>query len=194
MAQPYVTGPAHLYAGVGAGGAPFFIGHAMRTPRITIRPHFSPVWCDLTGQTVPYDWIFDGEEGFVTYDVSRWNEAGYAALAARPRATGARGITLPGDIGSLMITELFAYQLWVVFPYAAKPAYASMPPGYHFLNAWLEGPDELDDLGTTARRNRLVFHCGRSGVITTSPTGGQGLTLTLYDTLVASFTGLPSIN
>lgn len=190
MAKPYVRGPGFLFANVGGGGSAVFLGTAERSPRIQVRPHFSPVYNDLAGQSVPLDMSFDGEDGFVIADLTRWNESGYAALASRPRFTGARGTSVPGDIGTLMITEGWAYGLYCLFPYQSKTAYADMPPGYHFPAAFLEGPDDLDNINTTGGKVRLIWHCLRAYAINS---GQPGATFTLYDTLTASFNGLLSL-
>lgn len=189
MAQPFVAGPCHIYLGVGVGYAPLYLGTAERSPRILIRPHFADVFNDIMGQMIPYDKVFQGEDGFVLADLTRWNEAVFNAYQARPRL-GQRGTLQPGDLGSLMKTEGLAYPVWLQFPYATKPAYATQPYGYHFYAAIGEGPDELDNLGTVARRNRINLYCGP--VI--NQIGSQGVGQILYDTLPQSFVGLPPIN
>lgn len=195
MAQPYVTGPAHLYVGLGASFAPLYLGTAERTPRIEIRPAWDAVFNDIAGGKIPLDWLYEGEEAFVTADVTRWNEPVYTLLSARPRTSTAgavQGQNVPGDIGTLLISENFAFPLWIQFPYVGKAAMAAgnLPPGYRFIAAWLEGPDDLDNLGTMARKTRLVFHCGRAYALSTNAAGG-GMTFTLYD---HNMTGLPQIN
>jgi len=191
MAQPYVTGPCSLWAGVGSGGSPVFLGHAERSPSIQVRPSFSPVFNDIAGQRVPMDYIYDGEEGMVSVDLTRYNEVVYAALAARPNPGGSRGVNVPGDIGTLVGIEGMAFQLWLNFPYAAKAAMAfgAMPAGYHFYAAFLEGPDGLDGLGTTNRRLRLNFHCIRA-LISGENNLGQGVFL-LYDHDMTAVDRLP---
>lgn len=193
MAQPYVTGPCSIFVGVGAGGSPVFLGHAERSPSIQIRPSFSPVFNDIAGQRVPYDYIYDGEEGMVSADVTRWNESVYTTIASRPLHSGADGLNAPGEIGSLMGLEGLAYPLWLLFPYASKPAMVAggMPAGYRFAKAFLEGPDGLDGLGTTNRRLRLNFKCMRDFQ-------GEGAalfpgTLYLYDHDMSAVSGLSAI-
>lgn len=196
MAQPYVTGPAGIWVGL-YGGVPTFLGHCERSPSIQVRPYYSPVFCDLAGQRVPLDMIYDGEEAMVSVDLTRYNESTYAALASRPipgRAATTRGTNLPGDIGSLLLLEGFTHELWVTFPYSAKAAMGGpvsatsggpMPAGYHFHAAYLEGPDDLGPLGTTARRLRLNFHC-----IRTFTTDSAGASFFLYDHVMSGVAGL----
>lgn len=179
MANLYVTGPAHIFVqlpGIAGPQAYSYLGTAERYPKISIRPANEPVFNDIGGK-VPFDMAHMGEEAFVSADISRWNEPVYAALAARPRpGSGTRGVNVAGDIGTLYVTEGFAYSLAVLFPYAAKLVYAAagMPAGYRFLSSYLVGPDELEPLGTTPRKIRLMWHCLR----TYDPSTGS---LFLYD-------------
>jgi hypothetical protein len=194
MAGQKVTGPAHIYCGVGPNKSPLYLGTAERYPKISIRPHFKPTFTDIGGD-VPFDMSFQGEEGFVSADISRWNEITYAIMAARPRHRHPlfpRGSTFNGDIGTLMLAEGAAYPIWVVFPYAAvnggKAAFADMPAGFRFVSSYLMGPDELEPLGTTPQKERLIWHCLRSFYITT---GGNARQFLLYD---HDMRGLPSID
>ena len=210
MAQAYTSGPCPLYAGVGLNGAPVFLGHAERFPRIQIRPRWSDVYCDLSGQSVPYDQVYDGEDAVVTADLTRWNESVYAVMADRAKtnsnflAITSRGANGFGEIGSLMVTEGLAYNLYVVFPFAAKAAYsATMPLGYRFQAAFLQGPDDFE-LGGTARKLRLSWRCLRSvqsgAMQTTAGAGannyGGAIKFVLYDNGLIPFVWpvLPSVN
>lgn len=176
MAKQYVSGPGHLYVGVDitpgrrtasqntsvtAVKRPIYLGTAEKFPKITKRPNFKPTFVDQGGE-VPHDVAFMGEEAFVAADLSRYNEAVYNSLSSRPRHQfGLRGFTGSQDIGTLMIAEGKAYPLWVHFPYASKAAFSDMPNGYHFFASYLIGPDELEPLGTTPRKVRLIWHCLR---------------------------------
>lgn len=193
MAQPYVTGPVSVYVGVTIGGVtttPVFLCHGEKGPSIQIRPSFSPVFADISGQRVPLDYLYDGEEAIVTVDSTRFNESVYFNIANRASpGLGSRGTDFPGDIGTLMGHEGKAFPLWLLFPYAGKPAFSAavgpnsggpMPGGYHFFRAFLEGPDGLDGLGTTNRRTRFSFHCIRVLDPTYNGADGSG-SLALYD-------------
>lgn len=191
MAQPYVTGPAGIWVNV--AGAPAFLGHCERSPSIQIRPYYTPVFSDFAGQRVPLDMIYDGEEAMVSLDLTRYNESVYTVLSSRPGAA-IRGTNIPGDIGTLMLLEGRTFDMWVTFPYAAKAVMSSgvgltsggaMPAGYHFYAAYLEGPDDLGPLGTTARRLRLNFHCIRNFAA-----DATGATFFLYDHNMTSVAGL----
>lgn len=199
MAQLYVTGPCDIYVGTTAGTA-LFLGHAERTPNAQIRPMFSPVFCDLYGQRIQADAIYDGEEGMISADLTRFNESLYALIAARPNSTGtgaARGTNLPGDIGTLMVAEGFAYPLFLRFPYASKAAFSTgsggaMPAGYRFAACYLEGPDDLGPMATTNRRIRLNWHAVRTPfTVAGNPLGSVGMLL--YDHNMAPTAGVPAL-
>ncbi len=202
MAQAFCTGPCPLYIQLNANATPLFLCHAERFPRIAIRPRYSSVMCDLSGQSVRYDAIYDGEEASVIADVTRWNEGVYALIADRAKTntgvTANRGTNGFGEIGTLMMTEGVAYLLHIVFPYAAKPAYATMPAGYRFFAAFLEGPDDLDT-GSTARKTRLVWSCIRAVQPATGGTTvgsaanafGGFLQFGLYDNNVSACLNVP---
>jgi hypothetical protein len=194
MARQYVTGPAHLFVGLGTKGG-VYLGTAEKFPRISIRRQFHPTYTDQGG-LIPHDMAYMGEEAFVAADISRWNESVYAQLAALPRPNSSVGLSSPvqapvrgtnvgGDIGTLLVGEGMALSLYVQFPYAALKAaiYPDMPPGYRFAAAYLVGPDELEPLGTTPRKERLLWHCLRT-YNAKSPT-----LYTLYD---FNLTGLPT--
>lgn len=191
MAQPYVRGPAHFFVGIGAGQSPVYLGTAERTPKIQIRPAWSPVFNDIAGQKIPYDWSFDGEEGYVVYPFTRWVDPVWRACQARPRPPiigGVPGLNVAGDIGTLMNTEGMGYPIWVLFPYAAKTAYNTQPAGYHFFSSWLMGPDDLDRNNTDAALVNGVWYCSRKPTLNIA---AAGLDMLLYDYNVA---GLPPIS
>jgi hypothetical protein len=186
MAIPFVTGPCGAF--VRLSSTPVFLGHCERSPSVQIRPYYSPVFSDFAGQRVPLDEIYDGEDAVISLDLTRYNEAVYTAMAARPSGmsplgpNAPRGANAPGDIGSLMLLEGYTFDLWLTFPYAAKAVFSSgatggpMPAGYHMPACYLEGPDDLGPLGTTARRLRLNFHALR-----TFASGSAGTVFSWYD-------------
>lgn len=181
MAQVWCTGPAYIY--VAPTGSPQFLGTAERAPVIDLVPAFLPVLNDLGGRLKPFDKSYQGEDGIVVARVNRWNEPVYQSIESATN-NGTPGTDASGDIGTLMFQEDKAYEVWVVFPYAAsKAAMSGMPSGYHFFGAWLE-QDRLDPLGTEPRCLNLMWYCGR----TFSPSTGA---FTCYDYTIS---GLPNIN
>jgi hypothetical protein len=143
-----------------APGGAAYLGTCEKAPRIVERPAWKPAYNDVGGQEIPLDISYQGVEAFTFARLTRWNESVLFALQARPTSRGLRGINLAGDIGSLILTEGLAMELRIFFPYVAKPAYAlgGMPAGYRFPATILEGPDELDELGTAPRIVSLIFH------------------------------------
>ncbi len=185
MAIPYVTGPVHMFVGVGEGYSPLYLGTGERAPSIELLDEFEPVPNDIAGGKIPLDECYQGEHGFVTIDLNRFNEPVYELFTAIIR--GASPGRQPfGTMGSLMQLEGHNYPLWLVFPYQAKPVFrdAGMPAGYHFFSTHLLGPQKLEPLGTVARKIRLVWHCMR----VFDPNTGD---FYLYD---GDTSGLPSIN
>jgi hypothetical protein len=201
MAQIFTSGPCPIYVGGGASATPLFLGHAEKFPRIALRPRFSDVFCDLSGQSVAYDVSYDGEDATVTADIVRWNEAAYTIIADRAKTNTAaatnRGTNGFGEIGTMMMTEGVGYPLYLIFPFTAKPAYASQPRGYRFWCSFLQGPDDFE-LGSTARKLRLSWRCIRqirpaSGATTAvgADNFGGALQVTLYDNDVSACNGVP---
>jgi hypothetical protein len=194
LAQVYTTGAVPIWCGVGGPSAlPLLLGWAEKFPRIQIRPAFSPVFCDLGGQRVPLDYMFEGEEAIITADVIRFNEGTYRIIADRAATglggnLGARGYSDPGEIGTLMVQEKIAYPLWLPFLYAAKALMPGMPSGYHFFRCFLEGPDELEQ-GTVPRKLRMLWHAVRDLDMTVSEAEGAGR-LSLYDNDCSAVSGL----
>lgn len=146
------------------GYVPVYLGTAEKSPVLEINRGWLPWQDDEQGTSIPSDELYEGEEVWVTADISRWNEPVYAALAAvinRGPLGGARGMNFSGDIGTSMVYEGYTYPLILQFPFAGKPLYAArgMPPGYRMFNAILAGPDRLDPLGTGPSKRRLVWRC-----------------------------------
>ena len=188
MAQPFVTGPAHLFCGLGSGGAAEYLGTAEVTPRIENDPQYMPLWNDIGATRIPTDICYQGEQAYVSADITRWNESTYAKLAAHPRPNGTRGTNVGGDLGTLLLLEGFTFTLWIQFPYSAlKAAYSTQPLGYRYANAYVLGPDVLEPLGTQPRKNRIIWHCLRL----LAPSTNNSIAAFLYDN---DTTGLPQIN
>jgi hypothetical protein len=195
MAQLFCTGPAHVHVGLPGGfgsstATIIYLGTCEDSPRVTLRPMTAPVLNSITGG-VPMDLSFQGEEGFIGLDLTRWNQPVLDGIRSRATASSRPGVLLPGtwvpgDIGTLMITENAEIAVFLTFPYAAKTAMLAggMPLGYRFPFCAPIGPDDIGPLGTRARKEHVMFHA----IPGYNPNGGG---LTLYDQAVA---GLPAIN
>ena|ERR1051326_8431687 len=188
-AQLWTTGPAHLYIGPTNPSSPLtasalYLGTAEVAPQIEILAKYAPVFNDLAGSQVPFDTIFEGEMGHTFVELNRFNEATLAIAQNRPNhfTSGTRGSNVGGDVGTLMLTEGKAFSVYVVFPYASKPAYAGMPAGYRFPFSVLLSPDRFTKLGTRERKVALIFEHLRGFYPATGVFG-------LYDNVVA---GLPN--
>lgn len=159
MANPYSTGPAWLSVNTGEGGDSEFFGCAEARPRISIRPHFSPVYTDIGGEA-PFDMQYMGEEAYIYADINYYTESVLLKLQSRPSVNGEPGLNEFGDVGTFMALEEKGVQLSISFPYASKSVFSDMPKGYRFYMAFLVGPDEME-VGTKYKRNRCVFHAIR---------------------------------
>jgi hypothetical protein len=191
MANPYVTGPVHVWIRF-YGSSALYLGTGRNAPRFRIRRAWEGIMNDITGTQIPFDMLYEGQEAFTTVELTRWNEGTYQLLASMPDPskfplTGPL-FDVAGDIGTLMVTENKAFQLGLVFPYASKPTFllspgGSMPAGYHFFNTWLESPDEFT-VGTGENSKGLLFHSIKGF----NPSTGAG-NLGDYD---ISWTGTPN--
>jgi hypothetical protein len=177
MSQPYCTGPVDVWTSLpgfgGGGGTPFFLGWGQRGPRISVRRGWEPVWCDLSGTQIPFDLMYEGQEAYVTIELSKYNEAVLETLQAMPLpGVGAVG-TAPfndaaGERGTMMLTENVNPTLWLRFPFSAAgatphPAMANalngvVPAGLRFPGAIFKGPDDRVT-GTAPSVVTVVFHC-----------------------------------
>lgn len=164
MAQPFVHGPVLIFAGDGSGN-PLFIGTGEKAPRYSIRRFFDKVMNDISGSVIPYDYLFEGVEAFVTVRLTKWDEANLQIIQDVIAHAGAPGTMPAGDLGTLMMTEGVGKPLWIQYTYGpgqpfAKAAMGTMIPGYHAPCAFLEGPDDRDG-GTDAAGVLLTWHCIR---------------------------------
>lgn len=182
MAQAWCTGPAYLFCQPPAQSVQF-LGNTERTPKMRVVREFEPVMNDMAGTKVPYDRLFQGKHIFISGLLTRFNWSVYLALAQLPNVTG-DGLDIPGDVGTLMMTEGKAVPFWVEFPYAVggragKAAMAGMPQGYHLFAGVFEGPDE-HEAGTGPNKIGFNMHGLRVPVVSTI-SGASGLVLSCFD-------------
>ncbi len=205
MASIYSTGPVLIYTNV-SGTAAFF-GTGQQAPDIQIKAEFEPVMNDLGGTRVPFDRLYESEEGVTSVVVNRYNEGLLEAMMARPRpAVSVAGVNASGEIGSLMGAEGLAYTIWLVFPYASKAFQAAAAlgagngaqSGYRFPYSWLIGPEQIKG-GTKDKQINCVWQHQRgwTSAPTTpsgpaqSNTGGLSVgSFLLYDHATAGLSGL----
>lgn len=171
MAQPYCTGPVDLWVGIGGGvgvdggqGSPVFLGHGERGPRISLKHAWEPVFNDLSGSQIPFDYMYEGTEALIFVDLTRWNEEVFQEITNifnnvnRSTPGTETGFDLAGSRGTLVNTEGYGVKLWLHFPYSVKPAMDTLVSGYRFASTILEGPDDRDPLGTSPNKIRCAWH------------------------------------
>jgi hypothetical protein len=159
------------------GNQILYLGTAEITPTILIQESTIPAYADDQGEQVPRDICFDGEQAWVTADLTRWNETTYATIARRQRPIlaglggllpvpiGGFGALTPrgrwhtsAELGTMLHQEGCDHVLYVWFPYAGVPAFPGMPAGYRFKAARLI-TDDHNRMGARSRRIKLVWHC-----------------------------------
>lgn len=193
MAQLWTTGPAHCFVGpYNCGpGAANYLGTADDPPEIDVRPYEEEVFADQGGDKVAFDSSDQGQDALISYNFVRFNQLTMQAITSLPNAssaiagapTSARGTYLPGDMGTLAMTEGQAITVFVLFPYAAKPFFGggtTMVPGYRFPVCKLV-MEKYTKLGPKATRIPMAWHARRLF----DPTAGANSygvgTFTLFD-------------
>lgn len=175
-ATPYVTGPVYCWLGftsrilVPTAGQAInfaainistwsFLGTAQRAPRRKTRIAHEPLWNDVSGSKVPYDQLYEGAEGLIGMDLTKWDWAVYRRAAAQAGG-GTDGTDDEFARGSLRMTEGKFASLALVFPYYAKSVFRSngMVPGYLYPVSYLIEDDELEP-GTAANVLHLMWYC-----------------------------------
>jgi hypothetical protein len=154
MAQPFVTGPAHFMV----DGS--YLGTTERTPQFLVRPAWVPVFNDLSGPVIPLDLLYAGEEAFIIGNFTRWDEAVIQRAVQRP-AGATLGLNEMTELGTLIIHEGKGHSLKLLFPYANKAGYSSMPGGIEFPVTVAYGPDDHNSLGINPKKVHLVFYAMR---------------------------------
>lgn len=154
-----VTGPGHMFVGLGPNKTPVYLGTAQITPRIEIRPSYSPYYNSVFSPSVPMDWLYQGEQGYLYADLNRKVDAVYEQMLARPTYTSParRFANIEGDLGAMQIQEGKTYPFWIQFPYANKITMSHLRKGLRFYNAIPIGPDSYDNINVQDMVNRLIL-------------------------------------
>lgn len=195
MADTYTTGPVNIYLGIGGGvpitdyfagpGNPVHLGTCEQAPKRIRNPEWSPLMNDEAGQ-MPYDFSYQGEICVIAGALTKFNPLVLKAAQSRPRHfSPTPGTISRGDIGSLMIREGLAFNVWLDFPYYRKPAYAGGVGGVvgeRFLAGFMQGPDELEP-GT--KINREIFR-----IVCIAPQNPANGDFVLWDN---NMTGIPLV-
>ena len=173
MTMPYVTGPVHVYVATRCSfpgnnllsypnaNQIDYLGTGEFAPDIIKQPKFDPVYNDIGG-SLPFDYLFQGEEAAVPITLTKFNWNVLYKINALPDPTELPGRYQSYDIGSLMVTEGLAYALWCHFPYYSDKTIfstANMVAGYHFFASWADSV--VVSGGTKANKVRVNFKCIR---------------------------------
>lgn len=168
MAQPYVTGPCHIYVGISSNpprnpfnpsGSPVYLGTCRAAPRIQWDPAFEPVINDISGPRKPFDMIYLGKDAMISGDLTVWNWPVWEQIKSLPNTALPSGAQEQGDIGSLMVLEGYSYPIWIHYPFHSKAAMrdAGMVAGHRFAAGWLMGPI-AEDPGNKSNSAHVQFY------------------------------------
>ena len=123
-----VSGPVACYVGfpsIGAGPfvgpqqlkgvKPLFLGHCEKTPKLTEEMKWKPVFSSQTGEVIPADKLYMGQEIRIVLPLARFDYNVIQLLRASPRH--GRG-TPPGtetylDVGALLQRNGLSFCLWL---------------------------------------------------------------------------------
>lgn len=183
MAQPWCTGPAGVWLGVGSNKQPVFLGHTETRPIIQDDVKLEQIMSDLTGSMQPLDFSWMGCVGTLGFTMTRYNETVYQVAINMPSPfIGVPGAWISGSMGSIVGLEGMAIPIWVQFPYSAKAAMATSEAGRHYFQCYLFGSQEVQ-AGTRVKKIGLTYIAWPITIAT-----GVGA---YYDKVM---TGLPAVN
>ena len=195
MSQAYCSGPVHLFVGVSPGDGdktlvngggrditkcqPIYLGTFQDAPKILTTPQWTPIDNQLWGNS--FDMSYQGVYGDIFGELTVFNWSVLRLCQTRPNVALTEGSDNILAIGTMMVTEGYAYPLWLQYPYyqtkqvfAGNAVGSNAPPGYRYYAAWLLGPEE-EDLGTKSNKVFVHFRCYRKQG---SYTGGGGVDTT----------------
>lgn len=132
-----VAGPCAVGIGGTSGGGN--LGFCERSPKVQILREFEDVMNAIGGTKIPSDRTFQGEHAlisclFTLFDLGAWVDAK----------------NYGGKYGTLLLQGGWTFSLTLTFPY--------MSQGFTFPACELSGPDDFDEIDTTAMKLGLVFH------------------------------------
>lgn len=161
MAQFWVPGPAHVYAGVGDARALVYLGNSENGVRVTLDWPSEDIHTDWSGTQIPADVLTFAEQAFIRADLNFFDQTRVQTLLLnRYNPLAADGAGPINFSGTLLATEGFLHRVLILCPYGAgtggKPAYAAHPRGYNFLACQLLQPLEFN-LGARPKVYSLVW-------------------------------------
>lgn len=142
----YVAGPVHVYVrfpkvGAGpyrpvlttfqnAGSVPEFLGHCENAPEPDYSYKWKPVFASWSGEVIPDDKLYQGQEVKITLNLSRFSKTVLTKLEAAPNH--GRNNIRPGsesylDIGKLLQRNGVGFELWLVNGFYGTENMAAFP-------------------------------------------------------------------
>jgi hypothetical protein len=128
-----------------------FLGHTEKSPQPAYENTYKPVFSSRTGEVIPADKIFMGQDVKVAMKLQRFDYDAITALKAAPRYGR---VTAPGtltrlDVGLLHQRNGQGLELWIrhaFFGSLNSAAYPDLPVGTYFCNVDVAGtyPDNLN--------------------------------------------------
>src|SRR5580704_2898398 len=138
LGQLWCTGQCGIFIASGsyAGAQEIqFLGFAEQKPDIDIHESDEPVFTDPGGGKEETDASWLGESATINLVLTYFTQNPHILLTTMPRTSDAfkgagivapvRGTSLPGDVGTLLMTENQYPMLFIQFPYWAKPAFGN---------------------------------------------------------------------
>ena len=186
-AGPFV-GPAALKA---TSGSPTFLGHCEKSPQQSEEARWKPVFSSQTGEVIPADKLYMGQEVKVILPLSRFDYDVIQLLRATPRH--GRG-TAPGtetylDIGALLQRNGLSFELWLkneFFNTINQAAYPNLPIGMYFTCCNMVGIYPVNP-GRDATMMQLMIEANW-----VQAAGGGGVRV-CYSQDPSFFTSLPAV-
>ncbi len=198
----YVTGPVHLFVRFEkrkivtladlfkSAVVPYSLGHTEKSPDVSVEPQYKPVFSSLSGEAVPDDEVYLGQNIKVVLDLARFDMDIIDKLLNPPFHRD--DVNFPvgserwDDRGVLLNANQAGFELWLqnsFFNSVNKAAYPNLPPGYYFGNCRMAGTYPTNMTRDT-KRVRLMIEPKplRFGI-----TGGFGT----FSKHISAFAGLP---
>jgi hypothetical protein len=162
----YVTGPVNLYVraltpGAGpyvspvamksSGVVPTFMGHTLDSPLPTYEPKWTPVFSSWTGDVIPDDKVYKGQDVKIVLPLARWNNTLMQLINSTPQL-GRTGLAAGTEnflsIGTLLQRNGVSFELWMrnaFYGTANAAAYPDLEIGKYFNCCNLVGvsPEKL---------------------------------------------------
>ena len=201
----YCTGPVSCYIRIPTVGAgpyvgpntlrrdpakPTFLGHCDKTPKATYEPKYKPVFSSQSGEVIPADKLYMGQEVKIVLPLQRFDHDVVRALKATPRygRTSLPGTETYLDVGSLLQRNGLGIELWLrneFYNTVNSAAYPNLPIGTYFLCCNLAGIFP-DNMARDAEMCQLLFE---ANWVEAWPAGSR----VCYSEDPSLFTSLPSI-